>query len=231
MKMLINQKTFESLKAKGKVPLECKHCHKLFYKVKNEVLTVLKNNRLNTGTYKRADFCSLSCVRSFGRVVSTECTNCLKQIVRTTSSIKKVKNVFCSKSCAATYNNRHKKYGTRRSKLEKWIEEKLTKFYPNIEIHFNKKDAINSELDIYIPSLKLAFELNGIYHYEPIHGEKKLSSIKANDQCKFKSCIEKGIELCVIDVSSLLYFKEKKANEFLDIILSIISSKMTEQQS
>jgi len=44
--------------------------------------------------------------------------------------------------------------------------------YPDLVIHFNKKDAINSELDIYIPSLKLAFELNGIFHYEPIFGKE-----------------------------------------------------------
>ena len=36
-----------------------------------------------------------------------------------------------------------------RSKLEKWLEEQLIKMYPNLEIHFNRKDAINSELDIY----------------------------------------------------------------------------------
>jgi very-short-patch-repair endonuclease len=137
----------------------------------------------------------------------------------------KYKNNFCSSSCAAIYNNTHKTYGTRRSKLEKYLEEKLKEKYPKLDIHFNRKDAINSELDIYIPSLKLAFELNGIYHYEPIHGPEKLASVQNNDQRKFQACLERGIELCIIDTSSIKHFKENKANKFLNIIIEIISKR------
>jgi hypothetical protein len=81
---------------------------------------------------------------------------------------RKSKRTFCNSSCAASYNNTHKATGTRVSKLEKWMAEKLDIIYPSLEIHYNRKDAINSELDIYIPALKLAIELYGIFHYEPI---------------------------------------------------------------
>jgi hypothetical protein len=131
-------------------------------------------------------------------------------------------NHFCSKSCAATYNNLHKKHGTRVSKLEKWLSEQLTILYPALEIHYNRKDAIGSELDIYIPSLKLAFELNGIYHYEPIHGQGKLDQIQNNDHRKFAACQEHGIGLCIIDTSSFDYFKPGRAKKFLDIIVKLI---------
>jgi hypothetical protein len=134
-------------------------------------------------------------------------------------------NFFCSSSCAAIYNNTHKTTGNRKSKLEYYLEKELTLFYPNLEIHYNRKDTINSELDIYIPSLKLAFELNGIFHYEAIYGENKLEQIQNNDKRKFQACSESNIELCIIDSSKLKYFKESNAKPYLDIICDIINKK------
>ncbi len=136
------------------------------------------------------------------------------------------KNNFCSQSCAAIYNQSHKTHGYRRSKLEIWLEVELNKLYPSLEIHFNRKDAINSELDIYIPSLKLAFELNGIFHYEPIYGEEQLKKIKNNDTRKYQACLERGIELCIIDTSKIKYFKESTSKPILDIISKIINDKI-----
>jgi len=110
--------------------------------------------------------------------------------------------------------------------LEYWLENRLNKKFSQLEIFYNKKDTIDSELDIYIPSLSIAFELNGIFHYEPIYGEKKLNQIKNNDYRKFQACIEKDIELCMIDVSSQKYFKEKSSEKFLDIIIDLIEKKV-----
>jgi hypothetical protein len=135
---------------------------------------------------------------------------------------------FCSKSCSAKYNNKHKTKGSRRSKLEVWVESKLTELYPNLIIDYNKIDSLEMELDIYVPSLKLAFELNGIFHYEPIFGDKKLQNIQRNDTNKFEKCQQLGISLCIIDVSKQKYFKEKTSIPFLDIILLIINQKLLE---
>lgn len=96
--------------------------------------------------------------------------------------------------------------------------------YPNEEILFNDKTAINSELDIYFPRLKLAFELNGIFHYEPIYGKEKLRQIQNNDQRKFFLCQQKGISLCVIDASKENYFKVERSKKYLDIIIDIFKS-------
>jgi len=108
------------------------------------------------------------------------------------------------------------------SKLEKWLHAQLPDLYPGVEFHFNRKDAINSELDIYIPSLRLAFELNGIFHYEPIYGPEKLAGVQNNDQRKFQACLERGIELCIIDVSRMVNFKERRALEFLEVIREVL---------
>ena len=159
--------------------------------------------------------------------VSVMCKNCNVSFTKHHCAVKRNPSHFCSRSCSATYNNKNKTHGTRRSKLEVWLEEQLTLNYPNLEIHFNRKDNINSELDIYIPSMKLAFELNGIYHYEPIHGSEVLERIRNNDNRKFQACLERGIELCIIDSSSLAYFKPTNAKKYLDIICKLISEKRT----
>ena len=95
-----------------------------------------------------------------------------------------------------------------------------------LRINYNEINTINAELDIYIPSLKLAFELNGIFHYEPIFGNKKLVKTQNNDQRKFIACAELGISLCVIDTTSLKYFKEDNAKKFLNIITKLIDEKL-----
>jgi hypothetical protein len=135
-------------------------------------------------------------------------------------------NIFCSRSCTATYNNTHKTYGCKKSKLEFYLEEKLTSLYPTLEFHFNRKDAIGSELDIYIPLLKLAFEINGIFHYEPIHGAKKLLETQTNDHKKFQACLDKGIEMCTINSAKLAYFKESNAEPYLKLAREVIDQNI-----
>lgn len=140
------------------------------------------------------------------------------------------KNKFCNRSCNATYRNLNKTTGNRRSKLEIYIEEQLTILYPNLLIDFNQKSAIGSELDIFIPSLNIAFELNGIFHYEPIFGTNKLDQIQSNDKNKFQLCIEHKIDLCIIDTSAQKYVKPSTSQKYLDIIINIINERITRNQ-
>lgn len=158
-----------------------------------------------------------------------QCHMCHNLFMKFPNQIKKDRRNFCSHSCRAQWQNKHKTHGVRRSKLEKWIEEQLTTIYPNLEIHYNRLDAIDIELDIYIPSLKLAFELNGIFHYMPIYGDKKFTSIKTNDQYKLEACKIKNIDLYVIDISSQAHFTPEKSRIFLDAVQKFISQKLAER--
>lgn len=199
----------------------CKNCKKTFKKI-------LKRYNENI-KLKRDIFCTRTCANTYkSSAINVICTNCKITIHKRPGEIKKSKsgNSFCSKSCSATQNNLRKTIGTRRSKLEHYIENQLTILYPNLSITYNNKEVIGSELDIYIPSLKLAFELNGIYHYEPIHGKNKLLKIQENDSNKFKLCIENDISLCIIDSSSLKRFKSESAKKFVDIIINIINKNL-----
>lgn len=201
---------------------ECKQCHKPFLVEKKYVKGCLKKTHVRTIQY-----CSNTC-RGKAQITSASvtCAQCNIVFNKRLGNIKKTKNNFCSSSCAATYNNQHKKFGIRRSKLEKWLETQLPALYPSLEFHWARKDAINSELDIYIPSLKLAFELNGIFHYEPIFGAEQLAKIQNNDQRKHAACYEAGIEMCWIDTSSFGYFKPEGAMKYLDIITAVIDKRL-----
>ena len=227
MKPLFTLEEYEAARFKSTLPLECYQCGKSFLKLKRYIYMNYHPTKYNDGRSINK-YCSRPCTSLARKEKKVEkiCAQCGLNIFRVPSTLVKVKNTFCSQSCAATYNNTHKTYGTRISKLEVYLQERLTEQYFEMEIHFNRKDTINSELDIYIPSLKLAFELNGILHYEPIYGAEKLAQIQNNDKHKFQACLEKGIELCIINSSELKYFKPSKAEKYLEIIVELINFKM-----
>lgn len=224
MKPLISLEAIENSKSRDLIPFECGLCHSTFYRTKKmygDALSPKRNDRI--------DFCSQRCnQRSRSKEEARICKQCNKPIIKKKAELLKSKSghSFCSNSCAGVYWSRNKATGTTRSKLEKWIEQQLTLRYPSLTIDYNKTNAIKAELDIFIPSLSLAFELNGIFHYEPIFGDKKLNNIKNNDQRKFKACSDAGISLCVLDTSQQKYFKTKTSEKYLEIIVKIIEDSV-----
>lgn len=204
--------------------ITCLNCNKSFE------ATMVRIGVRQRANLKEPIYCSQYCTGVHRRVekVSTNCLICNKKlyIYPRLFTKSKTKRFYCNRSCAAKYNNSHKQHGYRRSKLEEWLETKLTEVYSKLDIHYNRKDAILSELDIYIPSLKVAFELNGIFHYEPIYGPELLTRTQNNDNRKFQACLERGIEFCTIDSSKQARFTEKSSQQYLDIICNIINLKL-----
>ena len=222
---LYSQQEFDLAKGIDLLPCKCIQCNTTFSKQKKYIKSALKLRK------DACNFCSHNCYiehRVQTKNILINCLNCDKESKKKISQYNKYKNNFCSSSCAAIYNNLHltrKKIGYRRSKLELYLEEQLSLLFPNLYIDYNKTNTINSELDIYIPSLKLAFELNGIFHYEPIYGSEQLSKIQNNDNRKFQACLEHNIELCIIDSSQQNYVTKKTNKPFLDIIVNIINQR------
>ncbi|MCK9567337.1 hypothetical protein M0R72_00110 [Candidatus Pacearchaeota archaeon] len=232
MEILIDPETLNSLPGSEKVPLKCRECGSVFHRkakdVRFDLKTTLKK-RNSSGIY-----CSNKCkTTSLDKRTDEPCGQCGKKFLAKNISKKNSKSekVFCSRSCAVTYNNTHKTTGIRRSKLEVWLESQIATKFPTLEVLYNNKEAIDSELDIYFPTLKLAFELNGIVHYEPIYGKKKFDSIHNNDNRKFKACHDKQIDLCIIDTSGLKYFKPQSSEKYWDIIQQILNERLASSQS
>jgi len=220
MKKLFTEIEYKGAKEKDLLPLECEICGNTFYKNKITIRNAMNPNRRESCRH-----CSQQCVNT-GKIkqISVQCLICSKSIQKHPSQLIIYPKSFCSKSCASKYSNSHKTTGNNRSKLELWLEEQLAFIYPNLIIEYNNRSAINAELDIYIPSLKLAFEINGIFHYEPIFGVDKFEKTKNNDKRKMKACIENNISFYTIDSSELKYFKKERAKKYLDIITNLIDS-------
>ena len=221
MTILYTIEEYSSAKTTDLLRLQCENCKKVFFKSKKKIAYNLLHNDSS------CKYCSRECFyKSRETNIKVNCYICNKEFTKIPARL--TTHNFCSHKCSCKYalsiKRSPKKQGTNRSKLEIYIEEQLKSLYPNLEILFNDRKAINSELDIYIPSLRLAFELNGIFHYEPIHGQDKLDKTVNNDFRKFAACNENKISLCVIDTSQQKYVKESTSKKYLDIIQKILNT-------
>lgn len=223
--MILNctKKEFEKLRYTDKAPLICtyKKCSKEFFVTKKQI----KKTITKKGQY--VGYCSKDCQHlDEGKLHELRCTNCGKNFVKSNNQKKRTKNDFCSSSCAATYNNKNKKHGSKRSKLEKLIEKSLKEHYPELIILANSKKIIGSELDFYIPHFDLAIEINGIFHYKPIYGEEKLKQIQKNDLEKQRKCKELGIKLYIINCSEHSYINKKTSWKYIQEVFNIIDGEI-----
>lgn len=172
-------------------------------------------------------FCSKKCSIEYMRQHTNIgiCDYCKKEFTRNSvGRDKRQKHIFCSQSCSAKYFNSHKKFGYRKSKPEQWIVNKLKYDYPLLNIIENDVTTLGKELDIFIPQLNLAFEINGIIHYKPIYGEEKFEKIKLNDKIKKELCESKNIFLTIIDISDIKNFNEDKMVHKYEYIKKVINN-------
>ena len=85
--------------------------------------------------------------------------------------------------------------GPYRSSIEVAVEEYIRSF-TDIEIETNVKGYLGKkELDIYIPSIKLAIEVNGSYYHSTLGGSSDYLKDKLYHEEKFLECKKQGIHL------------------------------------
>jgi len=102
----------------------------------------------------------------------------------------------------------HKKVG------EAWTSETILYYLvksllPGVQVHrhFRPDFMEGLELDIFIPSMKLAIEYQGIQHFEPVKhwgGQEALKRIQERDRKKREICNELGIQLIYYDYKESL---------------------------
>lgn len=207
MKLLTPLERFTALDRRGLANLQCLYCNEPFFIEKHRV-----QRSIQRGTGK---YCSQTCARHARRTSKeVRCANCETTFRKRGVELRRTGNHFCSRSCSAQFNNRHKKLGvSRRSKAEDYLCGLIRRDFPSLEIMQNDRALLSSglEIDIVIPRLKLAIELNGPVHYFPLFGEEKLAKIQAADISKQMEMQSLGYSLLVIDISAYGYFKKVKA--------------------
>jgi very-short-patch-repair endonuclease len=108
------------------------------------------------------------------------------------------------------------------SKTERHLKNKLEEL--GIEVHFHKNVIASSklEIDLFLPKLKTAIEIDGPGHFLPIWGEKKLQKQKSSDIIKQGILLKEGyavLRIRQIDKSISL----TRMNMLLDVVVDEVN--------
>lgn len=120
-----------------------------------------------------------------------------------------------------------------RSQGEELIIALLRLSFPGLKIVRNDKSVLGrQEIDIHIPTHKIAIEVQGITHYREIYGAQRFIESQERDARKKKNLEELGFTLIEINISNFtkenLYQELKKyANAVLIPQIKIIIQSQT----
>lgn len=127
MKKLFTDTEFENAKSRDLLKCECYVCNTAFLKQKRIIKHAMDHDQPGP------KYCSSKCqyeAKTTGNIVN--CTKCNKKIYRNKKWLESSEHHFCSKSCAATFNNTGQ---SKSDKTKRKIAEKLKgRTYPNRSI-------------------------------------------------------------------------------------------------
>lgn len=113
------------------------------------------------------------------------------------------------------------------SKLEKFIHQKLLALGYQVQFH-KEQSLVNTKLqiDIFLPSINTAIEVDGPSHFEPVWGEKSLERNIGYDQKKEGLITGRGWHL--IRIKQLKDYSPTRASEVIETLIPILDKLKTE---
>ena len=109
------------------------------------------------------------------------------------------------------------------SKLEHYLMHELIK--AGYKVDFHREYLLPNErlqVDLYLPILKVALEVDGPSHFSPIWGEETLARNKASDATKNGLLL--GMNLCVIRIKQKKYLSKKFKRDILAQLLELLKN-------
>jgi len=200
--------------------LTCTQCNKIFEGERDEgsinvfcgrACSAVFNNKLRPKPEK-----AIKVKISRAKLVkhTLKCEGCGSSVLRTDNQLRQMKHgkPYCSKSCRMKHYNANilERTSNQRSRAEDILANLIKADFPDLEVSVNNRQILPSrlELDIYLPTAKLAIELNGPVHYFPIYGEERLTKVQVRDSQKHKETQELDIGLLILDISNLQTIKK-----------------------
>lgn len=122
------QEEYDNAKSSDLLPLRCENCGKTFYIAKKLISHELKYKK------GKCKYCSSHCFQeSRKNTIKVHCQKCGKEIeIKTgTYNLSNNKHFFCSKSCAASYNNKNR---TLSKETREKIANSVIKKYENSNV-------------------------------------------------------------------------------------------------
>jgi ribosomal protein L33 len=215
------------------ITLLCHACGIEFQRKKSEVMKSIRKGKKFS--------CSVGCSNRLSnsglqRFVTLKCDECGQEFTRVMKDYRKnqlrnAAKLYCNKHCAMIALNKSPRSSRPTSSHEVIMSQIIKDNYDNnICIFNNVRDVFpdNLEIDIWIPSVCLAIELNGVCHFYPIYGEDRLKKTQSNDYKKSMLAQKMNINLLTIDTSSLKSKSKQQVLNFLndkftDSVLPVLS--------
>lgn len=217
------------------LPVRCIQCGKTFYVSYSYVKNFYNGQGCGKDNLFQMRFCSRKCFNNWQQFKQSNPSRCAicGEIIKD-CDIEYGGRHFCSQYCRDRYSVYLKRFemtATKgRSNTELYCEQFIKLMWPQLKVQFNVRDQLDSnmELDIWFPTLRLAFEINGSYHYMPhttIYDQTLRESISKTikkDQLKRQICQEKGIDLIQINTRQLtLWINDLNQNVIKPIVLKV----------